>query len=236
MRQIKRILIIYLIIIANTTIIKKDIYAGEVPTNIFPKSIGMKGKVSEGNINVRTAPGLFSNVIGFKSSADVMITGKYGDWYRIEEDDKEAWINSQYVSVQNSEYVPDIPMLGKQIVEYGKKFIGTPYVWGGTSLSSGVDCSGFTQGIYKEFDININRTSSMQVLNGRPVSKKELKEGDLIFFDTNGENNGRISHVGVYAGDGEFIHSNSSKGISISSLDNTYYKRNYVTSVRPSGI
>lgn len=236
MRRLNRILIILLIIITNSIIISKDIYAGEIQANIFPESIGMRGKVSKGKINVRTAPGLFSDVIGYKSNTDIMITGKYEDWYRIEESDKEAWINSQYVSVQNTEYIPEIPMLGRQIVEYGKKFIGTPYVWGGTSLNAGVDCSGFTQGIYKEFDISINRTSSMQVLNGRPVSKKELKEGDLIFFDTNGDNNGRISHVGVYAGDGEFIHSNSSKGISISSLDNSYYKRNYVTSVRPTGI
>lgn len=236
MERLEKTFILSLIIIISIIITQKDISAQELHANIFPAAIGMKGSVNASKVNIRTGPDLLSNVIGYKSNADVMVTGKYKDWYRIEDHKGQAWISVQYVTMKNSAYIPDIPMLGEQIVEYGKKFIGTPYVWGGTNLRSGVDCSGFTQGIYKEFDININRTSNMQVLNGRPISKQELKTGDLIFFDTNGVNRGEISHVGIYAGDGEFIHSNSSRGISIAKLDNSYYKRNYVKSVRLPGI
>ena len=236
MQRLERIIIISLIIIASTMIIKKDIGAKELDPNIFPTYIGMKGKVNASNVNIRTGPDTSYKAIGYKSNTDIMVTGKYKDWYQIEDNKKKMWISSQYVSVQNANYIPEIPMLGEQIVEYGKKFIGTPYIWGGTNLRRGVDCSGFTQGIYKEFDIKINRTSNMQALNGQTISKNELKTGDLIFFDTNGVNKGRISHVGVYAGGGEFIHSSSSRGISISKLDNAYYKRNYVKSVRPPGI
>lgn len=236
MRKRARILMISLVTILTTVFIQEDLLAKDRGPSIFPAPIGMRGMVSTSKVNLRTGPDLLTEVIGHKSNTNVMITGKYKEWYRIEDNNQQAWISSQYVSVQNPDHIPEVPMLGEQIVEYGKKFIGTPYVWGGTNLRSGVDCSGFTQGIYKEFDININRTSNMQVLNGRPVSKNELKSGDLIFFDTTGVNTGRISHVGVYAGDGEFIHSNTSKGISIAKLDNSYYKKNYVKSVRPPGI
>lgn len=236
MRKLERIIMTSLISICSIITISTKAFAEELDGNIFPASIGLKAVVSATNVNIRTSPDLSASILEVKSNTDIMVVGKYEDWYKIEDGTNEGWISSQYVSVQNLDYIPEVTMLGEQIVEYGKKFIGTPYVWGGTNLRNGVDCSGFTQGIYKNFDININRTSNMQVLNGRPVSKDELKTGDLIFFDTSGVNRGRISHVGVYAGDGEFIHSNSSKGISMAKLDNSYYKRNYVKSVRPPGI
>lgn len=236
MRKFQKIITMFIVIIAISVIMKEDITAKQVNSNIFPESIGMKGQVTTTNVNIRTSPDLASGVITKKNIADVMVTGEYEDWYRIAYNNTQAWMSKEYVQVQNASYIPEVPMLGEQIVAYGKKFIGTPYVWGGTSLSGGVDCSGFTQGIYREFDININRTSNMQALHGKPIDKQELKSGDLIFFDTSGVNNGIISHVGVYAGDGEFIHSNSSKGITLSKLDNSYYKKNYVKSVRLPGI
>lgn len=204
--------------------------------NIFPTAVGMKGKVTTTRVNLRNGPGLASSVIGRVSNEDIMITGKYQDWYRIRHNNSDAWMSQQYVSVPDAAYVPEISLLGEQIAEYGKKFIGTPYVWGGTNLNSGVDCSGFTQGIYKRFDISINRTSNMQALNGKTITKNELRSGDLVFFDTNGVNRGNISHVGVYVGEGEFIHSDMTRGISIAKLDNTYYRRNYVKSIRVPGI
>ena len=236
MRKFREIVIIFSIIISTTMIICQETYAKEGNDSIFPKSVGIKGQVTTTNVNVRNGPDLYSEVIDKKGMDNVMVTGKYKDWYRIDHNNKKAWMNKRYVAVEDSDYVPEVSMLGEEIVKYGKQFIGTPYVWGGTSLTSGVDCSGFTQGIYREFDIDINRTSGMQVLNGRPVSKDELRSVDLIFFDTNGSNMGRISHVGVYMGNGEFIHSASSNGISISNLENSYYKRNFVKGVRPPGI
>lgn len=235
MKQLERIMIIMLIVISSL-IIKTDIQAKEANLNIFPTAVGMKGKVITTRVNLRSGPDLSSNIIGRINHADIMVTGKYKDWYRIRHNNADAWMSKQYVSVPDAAYIPEISLLGEQIVEYGKQFIGTPYVWGGTNLNSGVDCSGFTQGIYKEFDININRISYMQALNGQTISKNELRSGDLVFFDTNGINRGNISHVGVYVGGGEFIHSDMTKGISIAKLDNSYYRRNYVKSVRVPGI
>lgn len=235
MRQLKRIMITILVVMSATLFLTLNIEASEIQSNIFPKSMGMRGKVTTANVNVRKEPSLYSNVLGKISNENIMIIGKYKDWYRIRYNQTDAWMSKKYVSVEEPQLIPEVSLIGEQIVEYGKQFIGTPYVWGGTNLNKGVDCSGFTQGIYKRFDIELNRTSYMQALDGRTIPKSELRSGDLIFFDTNGVNRGRISHVGVYVGDGEFIHSDMTKGISIAKLDNSYYKRNYVKSVRVPG-
>lgn len=120
---------------------------------------------------------------------------------------------------------------GQEMVDYGKKYLGTTYSWGGTNLSKGVDCSGFVYAVYRDFGINLNRSSRDMVANGRQISKSELQVGDLVFFDTDGSNNGGISHVGIYAGDSKFIHSSSGKsyGVVMSSLNEDYYLRTYVT-------
>ena len=69
-------------------------------------------------------------------------------------------------------------------------------------------------------------------LDGEEVSKNELRTGDLIFFDTTGINNGQISHVGIYMGDDKFIHSESTRGVTVSNLSSGYYTRNYVKAIR----
>lgn len=107
--------------------------------------------------------------------------------------------------------------LGSTIVEDAKQFVGNPYVYGGNSLSTGVDCSGFTQQIMKRHGISISRTSRSQYENdGYQVSKSELQKGDLVFYGYNGS----VSHVAIYIGSGKIVHANtSSTGIIISSLD-----------------
>lgn len=109
--------------------------------------------------------------------------------------------------------------LGEEIVKDALQFVGNPYVYGGNSLTNGVDCSGFTQQIMKRHGINISRISSSQYANdGYKVSKEELQKGDLVFFGYNGS----VSHVAIYIGDGKMIHSNnSSTGIIISTLANS---------------
>ena len=224
------------LVIVSIIMTKTDVEAKNSNINIFPTVIGMKGQVTANQVNVRTGPSLSSRVIGSLSHDNLMVTGKYKDWYRIRYKDTDAWMSRQYVSVPDHIYIPEVSQLGEQIVEYGKQFIGTPYVWGGTNLNRGVDCSGFTQCIYKNFDININRTSYMQALNGQTIPKSQLRSGDLVFFDTSGINRGKISHVGVYVGDGEFLHSDMTKGISIAKLNNAYYQKNYVKGVRVPGL
>ncbi|MCQ6559446.1 C40 family peptidase [Paenibacillus mendelii] len=106
--------------------------------------------------------------------------------------------------------------------------IGTPYKWGGTT-EKGFDCSGFIIYIFDQFKVKLPRTSSTQAKTGTEVSKDELREGDLVFFNTSG--NG-ISHAGIYMGDGKFAHSSSSKGVVVSKLSDSYYKDRYVTARR----
>lgn len=91
--------------------------------------------------------------------------------------------------------------IGEQAVEITKTYLGTPYVWGGTS-PSGFDCSGLVQYVYRQLGISISRTSYTQVNDGRKVDKSELRAGDLVFF----ARKGNVHHVGMYIGNGRFIH------------------------------
>jgi len=106
--------------------------------------------------------------------------------------------------------------------------VGTPYKWGGTTVN-GFDCSGFLLYIFKQFDVKLPRTSKTQASQGTEVAKSQLREGDLVFFNTSGKG---ISHAGVYVGGGKFAHSSSSKGVTITSLSDSYYKKRYVTARR----
>ena len=100
-------------------------------------------------------------------------------------------------------------------------WIGTPYRFGGSS-KKGIDCSAFTKELYSEvFNLDIKRNSRDIFSMVSPVSKDELKEGDLVFFKIHSH---RISHIGIYLGNNRFAHA-SSKGVAISSLDDAYYSR-----------
>lgn len=120
-------------------------------------------------------------------------------------------------------------LLRQQIVEYAKTLIGVKYVYGGES-PKGFDCSGFVKYVYNHFDIKIARSSSEQAESGKTVKKADLKPGDLVFFDTNGGLN-NITHVGIYIGDGKFIHASTYEkhAITIESLSSTYYAKRYMT-------
>lgn len=115
--------------------------------------------------------------------------------------------------------------LGSRIADYAVQFEGNPYVWGGTSLTNGADCSGFTQSVFKHFGIYIPRTSRTQATSGTRVSIDNLQPGDLIFY----ARNGTINHVGIYIGGGKVISASSpSTGIRITS----YNYRSPVKAVR----
>jgi len=111
------------------------------------------------------------------------------------------------------------------LMETAYNQIGKPYVWGGNGPNV-FDCSGFTVYCYKAIGVTLPRVAEDQAKVGAAVSKENLKPGDLIFFNTNGKN---ISHVGMYVGNGEFIHASSGSGcITVSQLSNSYYTRTYV--------
>ena len=120
---------------------------------------------------------------------------------------------------------------GNNIVAYAKKYMGYKYVSGGSSPSTGFDCSGFTSYVYKQCGISISRSSSAQASNGTAVSKSNLQPGDLVIF--NNRANTSIGHVGIYIGGNTFIHAgNSGTGVITTSLSDSYYQARYVTGRR----
>lgn len=122
---------------------------------------------------------------------------------------------------------------GEIIVAKAKQYLGVPYVWGGTS-PSGFDCSGFTQYVFAACGYTINRTATWQLENGYAVSRSELKAGDLVFFEGTYTVDAPVSHVGIYIGNGDFIHSSNS-GVSIDSLNSNYYNNHYACARRVVG-
>jgi cell wall-associated NlpC family hydrolase len=116
----------------------------------------------------------------------------------------------------------DSSSLGAQIASYAIQYEGNPYVWGGTSLTNGTDCSGFTQSVFAHFGISIPRTSRTQASGGRRVSLDNLHKGDLVFYARNGS----INHVAIYIGNGKVISASSPEtGIRITSYNyRTPYK------------
>ncbi|MEG0318580.1 MAG: C40 family peptidase [Niameybacter sp.] len=209
------------------------VYAKETTgRTLFPQTVGLTGQVISKEVNIRNHPDIQAERMGKVSDRPVQVVGKNNEWYKVMIDGKEGWIYSSYVEVTHKELIPYAKVKGEEVVEYGMKFLGTPYVWGGTNLQHGVDCSGFTQQVFKAFDVDISRVSYMQATDGPEVTVPQLKTGDLLFFDTNGINKGNISHVGIYAGEGKFIHSESDRGVTVSNLASPYYDRNFVKAIR----
>jgi cell wall-associated NlpC family hydrolase len=116
--------------------------------------------------------------------------------------------------------------LRTRIVITAQKFLGVPYEWGGTKAEHGFDCSGLTMAVYRLNGLRLPRTSRQQYSEGLPVNRNKLNKGDLVFFDPPPK--GRISHVGVYAGNGRFIHApGTGKTVRFSSLSSRYYTNAY---------
>jgi len=113
--------------------------------------------------------------------------------------------------------------LASRITESAMHFIGTPYVFGGTSVY-GFDCSGYVQHVFAMFGISLPRTADAQYMVGQHVAQQQMVKGDLVFFQTY---TAGVSHVGIYLGNGSFIHS-SSHGVEVSSLHEDYWASRYV--------
>jgi len=116
--------------------------------------------------------------------------------------------------------------LRTSLVQTANRFIGIPYVWGGET-TAGFDCSGLTMTVYRLNGLQLPRSAREQFGVGKPVKRDDLKPGDLVFFATTGK--GRVSHVGIYNGDGSFIHApRSGKRIRNASLSNKYFRDRYI--------
>jgi cell wall-associated NlpC family hydrolase len=116
-----------------------------------------------------------------------------------------------------------ISMLAARIILTAKKFMGVPYVWGGTS-PRGFDCSGFVQYIFAENGVSLPRTADVQYAIGQPVTYSALRPGDIVYFTTY---TAGPSHDGIYIGGGKFIDATTSRGVAIDRLDNVYWKPRY---------
>lgn len=125
---------------------------------------------------------------------------------------------------------------GADIAKWAEQFIGTPYVWGGNSLSSGVDCSGLVQQVYKHFGINVSRTTYTQIGEGKAVSMNKLQAGDMVFFDTNPSVKGP-DHVGIYIGGGKMLEApKPGQNVKITDISSGYYLKSFMGGRRVSGI
>ncbi len=117
--------------------------------------------------------------------------------------------------------------LRSELVETAKQFIGIPYRWGGTTAENGFDCSGLTMVSYRLNGLNLPRVSRNQFQAGKWVSKAQLRPGDLVFFATKGGT--RVTHVGMYIGDGNFIHApRTGKDVRIEKLSNSFFAKTYM--------
>ena len=180
-------------------------------------------------VNIRkdsnTSAGIISTL---RTGASVTRTGVLSNgWSRVSYNGVTAYICSDYLtttnpnpgdSTDNSQGSSGITgVTGEEVAAYAKQWVGYPYVWGGNNLSTGVDCSGFTQQVYLHFGIQLNRVADAQRVNGIPVtSVNEAKAGDLFFYG----DNGRADHVALYLGDGTVIHaSHAEVGIIISPVN-----------------
>ncbi len=126
--------------------------------------------------------------------------------------------------------VKQLRKLRAKVLALAEEQLGVPYVYGGMS-PSGFDCSGFVKYIYDEMGYTINRTADTQLVSGVAVNREDLQPGDLVFFCATTNDGAITSHVGIYAGDNQFIHA-ASDGIRYSSLDDDYYADKYLCARR----
>ena len=194
-------------------------------------------------LNVRSGPGTtYSKVTTLSDGAVVSIVGIDNGWYKIKTSSgATGYVSSEYmVTCKDSSgsrgagttavAVASNSSMGQQIVAYAKQFLGVPYVYGGNGPNS-FDCSGFTSYIYRHFGYTLNRTASTQLSNGVAVSKSELQPGDLVFFRYN--TSYPASHVGIYIGNGQFIHASTNKyQVQIDQLLTGHYANVYIAGRR----
>lgn len=155
-------------------------------------------------------------------SLEVVEEGTDG-WIKVLVDDQEGYISAEFANVREElgtamtmtelMYGQGVSDVRVDLCQYAKQFIGNPYVWGGTSLKKGADCSGFVMSVFKQYGFSLPHSSRAQSQMGKKISLSDAKPGDLVFYS----GGGRINHVAIYIGGGQVVHaSNPRTGIRIS--------------------
>ena len=183
------------------------------------------GIVTGNGVRMRSGAGTSYSVIGYYNKGiQVQVTGKTGSWYAVSYNGLSGYMSSDYVKLSTGSAVTD------QIVATAKQYLGTPYVYGGSS-PRGFDCSGFMYYLYGQYGYKLWRGATGQWNNnGTKVDKSDLQPGDLVFFSDSVD---PIGHVGMYIGNGQFIHASSGKGcVVITDLSSSYYTNHYTGAKR----
>ena len=190
------------------------------------------------SLNVRSGPGTSYSIIkSISTNTKVEVISTNNGWSKIKEGSTTGYVSAKYLSdpqtsSSTSSNTTSTSTSASKLVSYAKSLLGKPYVWGAQGPSS-FDSSGFTYYVFKNCaNITLPRTSVDQSTYGITVSKSNLKVGDLVFFDTDGANDGNVSHVGIYIGSNQFIHSSSTKGKVVISDFTNYYNNAFVRAKR----
>lgn len=185
--------------------------------------------VNTEGLKVRTEPNTECEVLDTVGSGQRFdVLEELDEWVKISLDGEEGYLFKEYVDVgakldealtiSEVRYGAGVSDVRIALCEYAKQFVGNSYVWGGTSLTKGADCSGFVLSVFKKYGVSLTHSSRAQANSGTAVSLSELKPGDLVFYG----NGSGINHVAIYIGGGQVVHASSPRvGITIS---NMYYR------------
>ena len=190
-------------------------------------------------LNLRKGAGTsYSVITTLDKGVAVTVHSSSNGWSKVSVNGMTGYVSSSYLSStkpSNSSSSTDSSTSSKvdKVLNFASQQLGKPYVWGAQGPNS-FDCSGLTYYVYKNAaGITLPRTSVEQSKYGTTVSKSNLKAGDLIFFDTSGPNDGGVSHVGIYVGNGQMIHASSSqKKIVKVSVETSYWNNAFVRAKR----
>lgn len=208
---------------------KQYLVTGDEAEAIAEQEIKTVATVNTETLNVRAEKSTEAAVLSQVGNSEAFTVNSVADgWVEISVDDSVGYISQDYVTlaqalptaktIEQVKYGDGVSDVMASVVSYALQFVGNRYVWGGTSLEKGIDCSGFTMRILGKYGISLPHSSKAQPSYGTKISASEAKPGDLFFYGS-----GRsISHVAIYIGNGQIVHaSNKRDGIKVS---NAYYR------------
>ncbi|MGN0290854.1 MAG: NlpC/P60 family protein [Lachnospiraceae bacterium] len=186
-------------------------------------------KVTTTTLNVREQANTECSILALMPQGEELnVLEDLGDWVKVDLDNSEGYVSKEFVEVSvelpkamtmtEVRYGQGVSDVRVDLISYATQFVGNPYVWGGTSLTNGADCSGFTLSIFAKYGVYLPHSSRAQANCGTRINSSEAKPGDLFFYGSGSS----ISHVAIYIGNGQIVHASSKKtGIKIS---NAYYR------------